>query len=227
METHNTPVTVGDVEYMEVLESVWPRVEHGSGYANVSGLDDDEAGVPKGFDDIEDIDVLESAWLRVQHQRGYGTVPDLGDDELASPAELERQVALAEWEPILDLPFEAPRSAIRPHIDESGHLDWGAFGTVDFEKLYPRFDKAQFKADKLQEQLRWALIMFSMVQERLSVQARLDVAARIRAGVDLDDFDDMDEHAYARWYLRARNLRSQIRELRAASWRRRHGEQDA
>lgn len=169
---------------------------------------------------IEDgIEVPESALLRVERDRGYGGVPGLEDEELASPAELERQVVLAEWGPILALPCRGSDGGIRPVIDESGRLDWGAFGTWDFERLRGPFDKARYKADKLQEQLQWALIMFSMVQDRLSVQARLEVAARIGTGVDLDDFKDADEHAYARWYLRARSLRNQIRELRTAGGR--------
>jgi hypothetical protein len=177
---------------------------------------------------IEDgIEVPESALLRVERNSGFGSVAGLADEELADSEELERQVTLAEWGPILTLPCRGFDGGIRPVIDEFGKLDWGAFGTWDYERLRGPFDKARYKADKLQEQLQWALIMFSMVQERLSVQARLDVAARIRAGVDLDDFDDMNEYAYARWYLRTRSLRNQIRELRAASWRRRHGAQDA
>ena len=176
---------------------------------------------------IEDgIEVPESALVRVERQSGYGSVPGLDDDELADTAELERQVFIAEWGPIMALPFKR-YDGIRPTIDEDGRLDWGAFGTWDWERLNGPFDKARYKADKLKEQLQWALIMFGMVQERLSVEARIDVAARLRAGVDFDDFDDMNEHAYARWYVRARRLRNEIRRLRMISWRRRHGGQDA
>jgi hypothetical protein len=167
----------------------------------------------------EGIEAPESALLRVERNSGYGGVPGLEDEELASPAELERQVVLAEWGPILALPCRGSDGGIRPVIDESGRLDWGAFGTWDFEWLRGPFDKARYKADKLQEQLQWALIMFSMVQDRLSVQVRLEVAARIGNGVDLDDFKDADEHAHARWYLRTRSLRNQIRELRTAGGR--------
>jgi len=176
---------------------------------------------------IEDgVEVPESALRTDDEETGYGSVPGLSDDELASHEELERQVALAEWGPILALPCDARERAFHPDIDECGHLD-GAFGTVDFERLYPSFDKARYKADMLEKQLQWALITLGMVQERLSFQTRLQVLDRIRSGVDLDDFDDMNEYAYARWYLRARSLRNQIRELRAASRRRRYGEPDA
>jgi len=175
----------------------------------------------------EDIVVPESALLRVQRGSGYGRVPGLEDEDLADPAELERQAVLAEWGPILALPCRGSDGGIRPVIDEFGKLDWGAFGTRDYERLNGPFDKTRFKAEKLQEQLQWALIMLGMVQERLSSQARLEVVARLRAGVDLDNFEDANEYAYARWYLRARRLRDQIRDLRAASWRRRQREQDA
>lgn len=175
----------------------------------------------------EDIVVPESALLSVQRGSGYGRVPGLEDDELADPAELERQAVLAEWGPILALPYRGYDGGIRPVIDEFGRLDWGAFGTWDYERLNGPFDKARYKADKLRETLQWALIMLGMVQERLSVQARLEVLARIRSGVDLDDLEDPNEYAYARWYLRARRLRHQIRGLRTASWRRRQREQDA
>jgi hypothetical protein len=181
----------------------------------------------QGFITEEDIVVPESALLSVERDSGYGSVPGLDDEELASPAELERQVFLAEWGPILALPCKGFNGGIRPIVDEFGHLDWGAFGTVDFLRLREPFDKARYKADKLQEPLQWALITLGMVQERLSLQARLEVLARIRSGVDLDAFEDANEHAYARWYLRARSLRNQIRELRAASRRGSQSEQDA
>lgn len=159
---------------------------------------------------IEDgVEVPESALLKLQDDGGYGGVEGLADEELADPAELERQIYVAEWGPILALPCTGFDGGIRPLIDECGRLDWGAFGTWDYERLRGPFDKAGYKADKLQEQLRWALIMFGIVQERLSVQARVEVVARIRTEVDLDDFEDMNEYSYARWYLRARTHKAE------------------
>lgn len=73
----------------------------------------------------------------------YGSVPGLPDEELADPEELGRHVFRAEWGPILALPVRrAP--TIRPDIDESLGVDWGAFGTVDFERTVPAFDKARY-----------------------------------------------------------------------------------
>ncbi len=92
---------------------------------------------------IEDgVVVAESTLIRVERDTGYGSVPGLDDKELADPAELERQVILAEWGPILAIPITWDRPVIRPSIDEDGELDWGAFGTVDFYRLKPPFISA-------------------------------------------------------------------------------------
>ena len=53
----------------------------------------------------DDVVVAESSLLRVERDTGYGSVPGLEDKELADPAELERQVMLAEWGPILAIPI--------------------------------------------------------------------------------------------------------------------------
>ncbi len=63
--------------------------------------------------------------------------------------------------------------------------------------------------------------MLGIVQERLTPQARVQVLARLKAGVDLDDIDDHNEYTYARWYVRALKLRNRIPRLRAASRRHR------
>jgi len=157
----------------------------------------------------------------------YGHVPGLPDSELADPAELERWVMIQEWEPILALPKPKPNGFIRPEVDEFGDLDWGAFGTVDFNRITPTFDAARYKADKLKEELRNALIMFGIIQERLSVENRLEAVDRIRGGEELDDFTDENKRAYAKWYLRARGIRRQIRELRRHSWNRQDSETSA
>lgn len=152
--------------------------------------------------------------LEVERDRGYGSVPGLDDSELADPEELERQVFLQEWGPILALPDRGHHIGLRPGVDEFGHLDWGAFGTVDFDRIRPEFNKARYRRQKLQEELRDALIMLVMVSERLGDEARLAVSKALRLGGDLDDFTDENEHAYARWYLRARRLCGEIRRLK-------------
>ena len=113
----------------------------------------------------------------------YGRVPGLDDEEMADPAELERWVRFQEWGPILMLPVKKRQRWIQPTVDESGHLDWGAFGTVDFERLYGKFDKARYKADKLREELDSQLIMLSMLMERVPGRAKFIVLKYLNMGV--------------------------------------------
>lgn len=182
----------------------------------------------EGFITEEDIVVPESALLSVERDSGYGSVPGLEDEELASPMELERQAFLAEWGPILALPCKGFNGGIRPIVDEFGHLDWGAFGTVDFLRLRGPFDKARYKADKLQEKLHDHLFMLDLVRERVSPQARGRVRKlALDTDVDLDTIDDPNEWAYAKWVRRIRCLADDIRELRAPSRGRRLQQQVA
>jgi len=118
---------------------------------------------------IEDVPV--SALLSVDRGNRYGSVPGLDDDELLGPAELERQVYQQEFGPVLTLPVKGNRSGVRPVVDEAGGVDWGAFGTVDFERLCP-FDKMRYKVDKLREQLKDLTIRMAIVKERLPGKAK-------------------------------------------------------
>ena len=115
----------------------------------------------------EDVVVPESGLLRRERPSRYGEVAGMDKKELADPEELERQVWRQEFKAVLDLPVEVRRSSIWPEIDESGCLDWGAFGTVDFERTQPTFDKARYKAEKVRERLKDVLIMLSIVKERV------------------------------------------------------------
>ena len=176
---------------------------------------------------IEDgVLVVDPGLVAVERERSYGSVPGLDDEELADPAELERQVMLQEWAPVLAIPVETAAWVIHPGVDESGHIDWGAFGTVDFSRLRPEFDKRRFKADRLQEQLKDALLILGIVRERLSPDGRRQMLEHLRAGrMEIDDFTDGDMRAYAKWYLRVQRLRQSIRELRG--FRRRPRQQPA
>ena len=85
----------------------------------------------------EDVVVPESALLKREPKNRFGTVEGLDDSELADPDELERMVYRDELAPVLALPVSGDRCSLRPAVDEDGRLDWGAFGTVDFERMYP------------------------------------------------------------------------------------------
>jgi len=162
-------------------------------------------------------DMPASALLSVDRGNRYGSVPGLDDEELADPDELEREVMLEEWGPVLALPVNGNRSGIRPVIDESGVVDWGAFGTVDFERTMPEFDKARYKADKLREQLRDLTIRMALVKERLPGKAKYMVLKYLKMGViELGQIINADMLALARLYLRARRLRDEIWQLEQA-----------
>ena len=168
------------------------------------------------------------AVLQRERKSSYGGVPGLDDEELADPAELEKQVIQAEFAPVLTLPQPKQTWAIRPDIDESGSIDWGAFGTIDFDRIRPEFDKARYRAEQLRRQLKCELIDMSIIKERLpSVAAHL-VLKHLREGVlDLSHISDNDMLALAKAYLRSRGLRREIYEAEEASQRRRKAKAEA
>lgn len=162
-------------------------------------------------------DVPASALL-CERTNQYGSVPGLDDDELADPRELERQVMLQEWGPILLLPNRHEPRGIRPAIDEEGRVDWGAFASVDFERTMPAFDKARYKADKLKDQAENALIILGIVQRRLPDGARGLVLKYLRLGIiDEEHIVNEDMRAFVRLQARADRLQRQISELRGVS----------
>ena len=173
----------------------------------------------KHTNDLDDTDIINdvpvSAAITVQKPSGYGFVPSLDENELADPDELERQVLVQEFAPVLALPFKARRNPIEPATNENGHVDWGAFGTVDFDRYRPKFDKAGYKADKLKEKLGDVLIMLSIVKERIKSKAKYLVLKYLRMGIiELEHIVDDDMLALGRLYVRVRRIQREIAELR-------------
>jgi len=144
----------------------------------------------------------------------YGSVAGLEDGELADPWELERCIRQEEWGPVLALPERTQARSIRPAIDEDGGLDWGAFGTVDFDRHRSKPDKTQHKANMLREERANCLIMLSVIAQRVPVEAKWQVLRHVRLGtIDLDDIVDEDVRIMAGLYRRAERLRREIAEL--------------
>ena len=176
----------------------------------------------------EDVVVAESALLRLERKNRYGSVPGLDDSELADPNELERQVLRQEFAPVLALPVSGSKCSMRPNIDQDGSVDWGAFGTVDFDRCSGGFDKARYKADKVAEQLKDLLILLSIVNERIKTWAKYVVLKYLSMGViEVEHIGDNDMRALAKLYLRIRRMRKEIAELREASERRRQQKAEA
>ncbi len=169
----------------------------------------------------EGVVVPESTLLKRERKNRYGSVPGLDDDELADPDELERQVMREEWAPVLALPVQKRRWGIMPAIDESGGVDWGAFGTVDFERTQPAFDKARYKAERLREELKDALIMFSIVADRLPPIRRLVLQYLRRGVLKFDHIVSEDLLALARLGVRVDRMRREIAEAQEVSAKRR------
>ena len=169
-----------------------------------------------------------SALLKREHSNRYGSVPGLDDSELADPDELERQVLRQEFAPVLALPVNAKKCSITPNIDEGGTVDWGAFGTVDFDRCRPQFDKLRYKADKIAEKRKDVLIMFGIVNERIKTWAKHVVLKYQRMGIiELEHIIDSDTSALARLFLRAERMKKEIAELQEASERRRQWKAEA
>ena len=188
-----------------------------------SGCDSEVLEMSLGnIETCDNIVVPVSALVRVERDADYGSVPGLSDDELADPAELERWVMIEQWGPILALPVNGRPGGIRPEVDESGYLDWGAFGTIDFERLRGPFDKARYKADRLREELKDAVIMLSIVNERVAGRMKYLVLKQLRMGIiDFEHIVDADMRTIAKWYLRVRRLREEISQIEQARRRRR------
>jgi hypothetical protein len=156
------------------------------------------------------------AWLEANKSKSspYGSIPDLPDEELADPEELERQVFVQEWGPILSLPVRgAP--VIRPDIDENGQPDWGAFATVDFERMSPKFDKARYKIDRLREQLRDLRILISTLRYHVRDPDKYMVLRyALRGVIDVEHILDEDLHGLVKLYRKAARLYGEIERLR-------------
>lgn len=176
----------------------------------------------QGANEVEnerEVDGIPVSALAARKRRAkYGRVPGLDDEELADPDELERQAYMEEFGPVLALPVDG-RESWRPWpTDGTGGLDWGAFGTVDFARTMPEFDKATYKADRLREKLKDVLIMLSIVKERLPGNAKYVVLKHLKMGViELEHITNEDMLGVAQLYLRARRLQQEIAELEEAS----------
>jgi hypothetical protein len=174
------------------------------------------------------VEVPESVLLRRDRGQRYGSVPGLDDSELADPDELERQVFVQEFGPVLALPVRTSRGFPKPSVNEEGVVDWGAFGTVDFDRCTGGFDKARYKADKVREQLKDVLILFSVVSDRMGNNGKYLVLKYLRMGIiEFGHIVNQDMAALARLYLRIERMRQEINELREASERRRQRRAEA
>ena len=159
---------------------------------------------------IEDgAEVAPVAWMKPVNR--YGTIPDLPEEELADPDELERVVYKEMWWPILRLPQQRWECPIRPNIDEDGRIEWGAFGSIDFDSYRPQFDKLRYKVQKLREKLKDRVIMLKIMSARIPGKTKIKILRLVGAGVlDIGNIVDNQMYFLAEMYLRALRMREQI-----------------
>jgi hypothetical protein len=139
---------------------------------------------------------------------------DLPDEELADPDELERVMYKEMWWPILRLPQQRWECPIRPNIDEDGRVEWGAFGTVDFESYRPQSSKLLYKAEQMKEQLKDRVNMLRMISARIPGRAKHKILRLVHKGIlDTDDIANWDMWQLAVGYLRAWRFRHEIERL--------------
>ena len=176
---------------------------------------------------IEDgAEVAPPAWVKPVNR--YGTIPDLPQEELADPDELERVIYKEMWWPILRLPQQRWECPIRPNVDEDGRIEWGAFGTVDFDSYRPTFDKLSYKSEKLKEKLKDLVFMLKMVSARIPGRAKMKILRLVRKGVlDIGEIADNQMYFLAEMYLRAWRMREEIERLQKKRRQQREEELEA
>ncbi len=160
--------------------------------------------------------IIEFKLVQVERPDRYGTVEGLDNEELANPEELERQVYRQELGPIMALPVKNKWHGPRPEIDENGQVEWGAFGTIDFQRLVPNFDRVQYKIDRLKDELADVVLMIDIIKQRIPGKGKFLVLKYLKMGIiDLDHIEDFQTWRLATWYLKAWRLKSEIKELQA------------
>ncbi|GEM_PF-2590572 len=94
-------------------------------------------------------------------------------DELLDEQELEHWIAWREWSPLIALPVQQPRRTIRSTTGEHERPHWGAFGTVDHERIYGPFAKACSNANRHGDDLRRLLLTIDLVRARRPLRCSL------------------------------------------------------
>lgn len=154
--------------------------------------------------------------IRPIRDNGFGSVEGLEDDELAEPEELERMVFIEEFGPVLALPAPKRKNVITPDIDEDGKPDWGAFGTVDFDRYRPKRSKESYVIEQLQRELFGQNLMIEIISNRLDAYARYSILKYVFKGIiDIGHISDMDMYLLVERVQRAIYLVKKIATLKA------------
>jgi hypothetical protein len=159
-----------------------------------------------------------SALRQEQRRTRYGNLADLPDEELADPEELERVMYKQMWWPILRLPQQRWECRVRPNMDEDGRLDWGAFGTVDFDSYRPQHSRLRYRIEQLKERLKDQSCLLRMMSDRVPGKTKYKIMRLVRTGVlDIGAIENNEMYFLVAMYLRVWRLRREIEHLREKS----------
>ena len=103
---------------------------------------------------------------------------------------------------------------VRGSVDIDGFVDYGAFDTVDFERLVPSFNKARYKVDKLRDEVADTVIRLEIISDRIKNPKKYLIMKYLKDGfLDLDDIKDSDMWSMGRLYLRLLRLKKEIKSI--------------
>ena len=131
--------------------------------------------------------------------------------------ELERQAHLKDYGPILALPYKGRKGWIRPDIDETGQLEWVAFGSVGFTRQMAKLNKLRYKIDRLKEELADETIFIGIIRDRIPGKAKYVVLKQLKMGLIVEHITAPEVRSLARHSLRAWRLRQEIRDVSKSS----------
>lgn len=160
--------------------------------------------------EVDDVPV--SPLFSEERGNRYGSVPGLDDEELADPRELERQLLLQDWGPIL---------ALRPTKDDfflhgqwENGVDVSAFNTHDYHRRYGGFDRCRYALAQARREYREAVWMLETLIDRVKSPAKYAVLEYLQSGVIDASVCLGDMKGVAVWNARVRAAMEKMRGIR-------------
>lgn len=164
------------------------------------------------YDETCEVDgVPVSPLLSLERKSKYGSVPDLDDEELADPDELERQVYIEMYGPVLQLPYDQKHGSIWLNGYKGGKFEWGTFGMVDFYQRKPEVDKPLTDVCELIEEHMTLTFLLHAERAKLPHRRRYKILRSLRRGkIELDQITNKDLRKVGELSLRVAELYRQI-----------------
>jgi hypothetical protein len=169
-------------------------------------------------DECEIDDVPVSPLFSEERRSRYGSVPGLDDEELADPCELEHQIMLQDWGPILAL--RPTRDDFFLHGQWENGVDASAFNTHDFVRKHGEFDRYRYALSHAHRELREATWMFEGLIDRVKSPHKYLVLEYLQRGIINSSHCVGDMQGVAVWDARIKSVQDKIRRIKDARDRR-------